>query len=106
VRKKQQPLPNNFGLWYIVINNFSHSLLRGIVMWLSALADGVKAAIEDIAFEAEARLRLQAMGLGIGQEVSIVRKSHGRGPMMLRSGGSYLMVRHQDAEKIRVRKLP
>jgi Fe2+ transport system protein FeoA len=46
------------------------------------------------------------MGLGIGQEVAIVRQSHGKGPMMLRSGGSYLMVRHQDASKIRVRKLP
>jgi Fe2+ transport system protein FeoA len=75
-------------------------------MWLNTLTNGVKAAIEEIAFEAEARVRLQAMGLGIGQEVSIVRQSHGKGPMMLRSGSSYLMVRHQDANRIRVRKLP
>ena len=75
-------------------------------MWLDALANGVKAAIEDIAFEAESCLRLQAMGLGVGQEVSVVRRSNGAGPMMLRAGATYLMVRHQDAQKIRVRKLP
>jgi Fe2+ transport system protein FeoA len=75
-------------------------------MWLDSLTTGVKAAIEEVAFAADDRLRLQALGLGIGQEVAIVRQSHGKGPMMLRSGGSYLMVRHQDASKIRVRKLP
>lgn len=75
-------------------------------MWLNALTNGVKAAIEDMAFEAEARLRLQAMGLGIGQEVSVVRQAHGHGPMMLRSGTTYLMLRQSDAARIRVRKLP
>ncbi len=74
-------------------------------MWLSTLTNGVKAAIEEVAFEADVCLRLQALGLGIGQEVSIVRQSHRKGPMMLRSGSSYLMVRHHDANKIRVRKL-
>lgn len=74
-------------------------------MWLSMLTNGIKAAIEEMAFEADTVRRLQAMGLSVGQEVAMIRQSHKHGPMMLRVGTSYLMVRHRDAQRIRIRPL-
>jgi len=74
-------------------------------MWLSSLTDGVKVAIEDIKMEASARLRLQSFGLDVGKEIRVIRQCHGHSPMMLRSGGAYLMLRKRDADKILVRNL-
>lgn len=46
--------------------------------------------------------RLTAMGLGVGQEIAVIRVSHGKSPLMVRSGNSYMMLRPQDANKIQV----
>ena len=74
-------------------------------MCLSSLANGFKVASEEIKMEASARLRLRSFGLDVGQEIRVIRQCHGHSPMMLRSGGAYLMLRKRDADKILVRHL-
>jgi type III secretion system FlhB-like substrate exporter len=51
------------------------------------------------------RLLAMLSRLDVGQEIRVIRQCHGHSPMMLRSGGAYLMLRKRDADKILVRHL-
>lgn len=69
---------------------------------LHQLTKGVCARIAQVCFPPATQQRLAQLGLAKGQEVYVIRPSHGKGPMMVRMHGTYVMVRHQDAEKIAV----
>ena len=73
---------------------------------LSTLSAGQSARIIALASGAEFRNRMTSMGLHPGAEVRVLRSSGGRGPMMVSTGESRLMLGRGMTEKILVVPAP
>ena len=71
---------------------------------LSSLAPGESATIVAIHTEEPLHQRLLAMGFRTGKQIEIIRKARFSGPLQVRIGTTDILLRKNEAEKIKVRK--
>lgn len=69
-------------------------------MTLSELPRGQTRRIVGLGGDPETRLRIQSMGLRIGQPVSIVRRASFGGPLQVRLGTTDILIRPQQASQV------
>jgi ferrous iron transport protein A len=73
---------------------------------LSALQPGESAIISDIFADETLHHRLTALGFRIGREIRLVRRGWFRGPLQIRIGTTEIIMRRDDADKIRISARP
>jgi ferrous iron transport protein A len=71
---------------------------------LAALHPGDLATIVSIHAEEALHLRLLALGFRTGNQVELIRKASFSGPLQVRIGTTDVMLRRNEAAKIRVKK--
>jgi ferrous iron transport protein A len=64
------------------------------------------ATIDAVDGEGALALRMRAMGLRVGREVMVVRRSRLGGPLQIRVGTTDLIIRPREARLIRLRARP
>lgn len=57
-------------------------------------------------FSPSVQQRFAQMGIGIGEQIAVVRSSVANSPLMVRVNGAYFMIRRQDAQQIQVSIAP
>lgn len=72
---------------------------------LSSLPKGTAAQVNRLNFEPDTQQRFIAMGIEVGECISVVRGSLAKSPLMVRINGAYFMIRQQDAQQIEVSPL-
>ena len=77
----------------------------GAFKCLADLPRGQAALVLDLDVDTGLRHRLQALGLGQGQRVQVLRRAWCSGPIHLRVGMTELMLRRRDAARISVQPL-
>lgn len=75
------------------------------VIPLNLLKIGERAAIVLIDADEAFRQRLAALGFRRGNQIELIRKARFSGPLQIRIGTTDLMLRLQEAAKIKVQKL-
>ena len=73
---------------------------------LSSLAPGESATIIAVHTEEPLHQRLLAMGFRTGKQIEIIRKARFSGPLQVRIGTTDILLRKNEAEKIKVKKAP
>lgn len=73
-------------------------------MTLDALPLLEPATIDQVESAGPLTTRMRAMGLRVGREVMVVRRSRLGGPMQVRVGSTDLIIRPREARLVRVRK--
>ena len=71
---------------------------------LSSLTPGESATIVAIHTEEPLHQRLLAMGFRTGKQIEIIRKARFSGPLQVRIGTTDILLRKNEAEKIKVKK--
>jgi len=71
---------------------------------LSSLAPGESATIVAVHTEEPLHQRLLAMGFRTGKQIEIIRKARFSGPLQVRIGTTDILLRKNEAEKIKVKK--
>jgi ferrous iron transport protein A len=71
---------------------------------LSSLAPGESATIVAVHTEEPLHQRLLAMGFRTGKQIEIIRKARFSGPLQVRIGTTDILLRKNEAEKIKVSK--
>ena len=71
---------------------------------LSSLAPGESATIVAIHTEEPLHQRLLAMGFRTGKQIEVIRKARFSGPLQVRIGTTDILLRKNEAEKIKVKK--
>lgn len=74
-----------------------HTLLD---MTLAELPIGRIATISALLGDAEIRIRIQSLGLRVGRQVAVIRRSRFGGPLQIRLGTSDLIIRPAQAAQI------
>jgi ferrous iron transport protein A len=69
---------------------------------LAQLPAGRRACIAEVDGEDGLRDRMHALGLRVGREVAVVRRSGLNGPLHIRVGSTDLMLRTREARLIRI----
>lgn len=69
-------------------------------MTLNDLPVGTSASILDLPSDPDTRLRIQSVGLRIGRQVSLIRRSRLGGPLQVRVGTTDLLIRPQQAQQV------
>ncbi|HKJ09024.1 MAG TPA: FeoA family protein [Gammaproteobacteria bacterium] len=71
-------------------------------MTLSKLRVGQRACIADVCGEDALVHRFSAMGLRVGREACLIRRSWLGGALQVRIGGTHLIMRRADADRITI----
>jgi ferrous iron transport protein A len=71
---------------------------------LSSLVPGESATIVAVHTEEPLHQRLLAMGFRTGKQIEIIRKARFSGPLQVRIGTTDILLRKNEAEKIKVKK--
>lgn len=71
---------------------------------LSSLAPGESATIVALHTEEPLHQRLLAMGFRTGKQIEVIRKARFSGPLQVRIGTTDILLRRNEAEKIKVAK--
>ncbi|MBI1174383.1 MAG: ferrous iron transport protein A [Sideroxydans sp.] len=72
---------------------------------LSSLTPGEGATIVAIHTDEPLHQRLLAMGFRTGKHIEVIRKARFSGPLQVRIGTTDILVRKNEAEQIKVRKV-
>jgi ferrous iron transport protein A len=72
---------------------------------LNSLTIGDRATILAIDADEAFRQRLSALGFRLGNQVELIRQAHFSGPLQIRIGTTDMMLRLQEAAKIKVQKI-
>ena len=67
---------------------------------LADLLPGQAGTITEIRGEAELRTRIQSLGLRVGREVAVIRRSRFGGPIQVRVGTTDLLIRPKQASLV------
>jgi ferrous iron transport protein A len=71
---------------------------------LSSLAPGEGATIVALHTEEPLHQRLLAMGFRTGKHIEVIRKARFSGPLQVRIGTTDILLRRNEADKIKVRR--
>ena len=71
---------------------------------LSSLVPGESATIVAVHTEEPLHQRLLAMGFRTGKQIEVIRKARFSGPLQVRIGTTDILLRKNEAEKIKVKK--
>jgi ferrous iron transport protein A len=71
---------------------------------LSSLVPGESATIVAVHTEEPLHQRLLAMGFRTGKQIEIIRKARFSGPLQVRIGTTDILLRKNEADKIKVKK--
>ena len=71
---------------------------------LSTLAPGESATIVAVHTEEPLHQRLLAMGFRTGKQIEVIRKARFSGPLQVRIGTTDILLRRNEADKIKVEK--
>jgi len=69
-------------------------------MTLSELPTGETATIAALTGQPDIRTRMQSIGLRVGREVAVIRRSRFGGPLQVRIGTTDLLIRPQQAMQV------
>ncbi len=69
-------------------------------MTLADLPTGQTGTIASLAGDPEIRTRIQSLGLRIGRDVAVIRRSRFGGPIQVRIGTTDLLIRPQQAAQV------
>jgi len=69
---------------------------------LNTLKPGESAVILNVSADETLHHRLAALGFRIGKEISLIRRGWFRGPLQVRIGTTEVIMRRDDADKIRI----
>jgi len=83
-----------------IIDVLMRSVLPTHAMTLADLPTGQTGTITALSGESDIRMRIQSLGLRVGREVAIIRRSRFGGPIQVRIGTTDLLIRPQQAEQI------
>ena len=72
----------------------------GICMTLSELPVGHTGTIAALTGDPQIRTRIQSLGLRVGREVAVIRRSRFGGPIQVRIGTTDLLIRPQQAAQV------
>jgi ferrous iron transport protein A len=61
------------------------------------------ATIDEVSGEQVVALRMQSMGLRVGRQIMVIRRSRLGGPLQVRVGSTDLMLRPREARLVRLR---
>jgi Fe2+ transport system protein FeoA len=75
-------------------------------MTLDQLPVGERATVLGVDGEPALRLRIEAMGLRAGREVSVIRQARRGGPLQVRIGLTDLIIRISQARLVRLSAAP
>jgi len=75
-------------------------------MTLDVLPPDQTATIAAVEGETALTSRMRAMGLRVGREVMVVRRSRRGGPLQVRVGSTDLIIRPREARLVRLRARP
>jgi ferrous iron transport protein A len=71
-------------------------------MTLAELPTGHTATISALDGDPEIRTRIQSLGLRVGRDVAIIRRSRFGGPIQVRIGTTDLLIRPKQAQLVRL----
>ncbi len=69
-------------------------------MNLSQLHSGETGTISALVGDPEIRARMQSIGLRVGREIAVIRRSRFGGPLQVRIGTTDLLIRPQQAMQV------
>lgn len=69
-------------------------------MTLADLPTGQTGTIAALSGDPDIRIRIQSLGLRVGREVAIIRRSRFGGPIQVRIGTTDLLIRPQQAAQV------
>jgi len=72
------------------------------MQFLSQLPTGQSALISAIEADESLFHRLSALGFRVGKRLSIIRRANFNGPLHVRLGTTDVILRHADADRIRI----
>jgi ferrous iron transport protein A len=73
---------------------------------LNSLQPGESAVILSVSAEEMLHHRLAALGFRIGREIRLIRRGWFRGPLQVRIGTTEIILRRDEADKIRISQAP
>lgn len=73
---------------------------------LNSLQPGESAVISSVSAEESLHHRLAALGFRIGREIRLIRRGWFRGPLQVRIGTTEIILRRDEADKIRISQAP
>lgn len=69
-------------------------------MNLSQLRSGESGTISALVGDPDIRVRMQSIGLRVGREIAVIRRSRFGGPLQVRIGTTDLLIRPQQAMQV------